>query len=70
MLIVNFYNFSESRRGKCRICNQQKALAHLALITENEKVEAELELCSKCYILLSELVTGESDEEMFSEEVL
>ena len=72
MIKVSFLPFSEPRRNKCRICNQRMPLSHLALFTEHEKIEGEMELCSRCYILLWEVIYGEGggDNEMFREEVL
>ncbi len=72
MVTVKFLPFSEPRRNKCRICNQRLPLSHLALFIEYDKVEGEMELCSRCYILMTEVIFGEdgSDNEMMSEEVL
>lgn len=69
MIVVSFLPFSEPRRERCRFCNQRMPLSHLVLFTENHQVARELEVCQKCYILLTEVTGGEGENEnMFVEE--
>lgn len=69
MIIVSFMPFSEPRRERCRFCNQRLPLSHLVLFTENNQVAAELEVCQRCYVLLTEVTSGNNDDEiMFAEE--